>query len=146
MLVTAAFVLFTALLASADGSRTAGVTDVGASGVEIQAGYGKRMLSKTAKALSGALPSRKTPRYAGCSAEQQKEIVTAVKGARGYASAASTHLKSNPQGSTLYTRWFGTFDQSLYNVILGGFDVSSSSSLSEVNRLMYGKTALLQTV
>ncbi|CAE6527834.1 unnamed protein product [Rhizoctonia solani] len=122
MLVTAAFVLFTALLASADGSlslkpvgRTAGVTDIGASG-------GKRMLSKTAKALSGALPSRKTPRYAGCSAEQQKKIVTAVKGAQGYASAASTHLKSNSQGSTLYTRWFGTFDQSLYNVILGGFD------------------------
>ncbi|CAE7088864.1 unnamed protein product [Rhizoctonia solani] len=38
------------------------------------------------------------------------------------------HLKSNPSGSKLYTRWFGTFRHDLYAVVLERFSVSYISS------------------
>ncbi|KDN46895.1 hypothetical protein RSAG8_03972, partial [Rhizoctonia solani AG-8 WAC10335] len=140
MLVAATFVLFTALLVSADGSpplklvtRSAKITD-----------GGKRMISKGEKVLSNAFRSTKPLEYADCSAEQEKEIASAVKEAQAYASAAHQYLRSNPKGTILYTQWFGTFESAIYDKVIKSASVSSSSSALKLYSLIYSKTGTQQ--
>ncbi|QRV93188.1 peptidyl-Lys metalloendopeptidase [Ceratobasidium sp. AG-Ba] len=68
-----------------------------------------------AKALS------KRASYTGCSSTQQSQVSSAISSGQSYASSSYSHLTSNPSGSTRYTRWFGTFSTSRYNLVLNSF-------------------------
>ncbi|KAF8686554.1 Lysine-specific metallo-endopeptidase [Rhizoctonia solani] len=59
--------------------------------------------------------------YSGCTANQQGEIASAIESARGYATSSYDHLRSNPYGSSRYTRWFGRFSYNRYSLVLDSF-------------------------
>ncbi|KDN46872.1 hypothetical protein RSAG8_03949, partial [Rhizoctonia solani AG-8 WAC10335] len=137
MFVTTALVLFTAFLASADGSPSLNSvaqptknTDAGASKSNIQAGYGKFSIFKNVKVPTGAFWRSNGLRYSACSLQQKRTIASAVKKAQGYVRAASEHLESHPDGSPLYARWFGSFDEDIYSRL--------NTSISQIGELGAG--------
>ncbi|CAE6377872.1 unnamed protein product [Rhizoctonia solani] len=109
MLVTTAFILFTALLASADTSSSPRPIDQPA---------GVAKVTSTEAKIQGKLSSYPRGGYYGCSPRQEKELSRAIKEVQGYARSAYKDLKINPTGSPLYTRWFGSYQPSVYRSVL----------------------------
>ncbi|CAE6361584.1 unnamed protein product [Rhizoctonia solani] len=61
-------------------------------------------------------------RYIDCVPKQQLKLLEALNKVKQYASSSHNHLKSNPSGSTLYTKWFGQFSPERYARVLTSFD------------------------
>lgn len=55
--------------------------------------------------------------YTKCTTSQQNTLVTAHNNAKSIASKAQSHLAANPNGSSLYTYWFGTYSSSRFNTV-----------------------------
>ncbi|EUC59250.1 peptidyl-lys metalloendopeptidase, partial [Rhizoctonia solani AG-3 Rhs1AP] len=129
MFITAAFVLFTALLASAD-SAPPSMPINGPAGIDhVPAAKGKHFSLEKAHVSPKTSPLSKRARasYYDCSPGQKQQIISAVEEAQKYATAAYRHLKSNRNNSTLYTEWFGEYDHKSYNSVL-----KSSSKLRKL--------------
>jgi peptidyl-Lys metalloendopeptidase len=52
--------------------------------------------------------------YTKCTTTQQTTLQTAHANAITYSNKAINHINTNPNGSTLHTYWFGTYDSSRY--------------------------------
>ncbi|CAE6437764.1 unnamed protein product [Rhizoctonia solani] len=127
MFITAAFVLFTALLASADSAPPSMPINGPAGIVHVTGAEGKHSSFEKTKVSSKAVSPSMRLSYHACKGEEQKQIARAVKEAQKYAKAAYQHLKSNPNGSELLHHWFGGFDPERYQSIL-----KSSSTLRKL--------------
>ncbi|CAE6526722.1 unnamed protein product [Rhizoctonia solani] len=101
-----------------DSSLTDIYADVVAAEVKVQ---GKLASFKNAVVAPATSRMTKRASYTGCSSTQQSQIASAVSSGQSYASSSYSHLTSNPSGSTRYTRWFGTFATSRYNLVLNSF-------------------------
>jgi len=55
--------------------------------------------------------------YKKCTTTQQATLVTAHNNAISISGKAKSHLAANPNGSTLYTRWFGTYTQQRFSLV-----------------------------
>lgn len=67
-------------------------------------------------------PAPSDPAYNGCSNTQISTLNTAKSNALSISSKAVNHLAANPNGSTLYTYWFGTYTSSRFNTVDSHFD------------------------
>ncbi|CAE6468571.1 unnamed protein product [Rhizoctonia solani] len=121
MLVSAAFILFTALLASADHglphnfaipSIKSTLTDTHAKVAATKDKLQGPSSFKNTAVPWGASPSSRHGKYPSCSADQQIQIAKAISVAQRYVHSSVTYLKKwKLSGSPLYTRWFGAFDK-----------------------------------
>ncbi|EUC59265.1 peptidyl-lys metalloendopeptidase [Rhizoctonia solani AG-3 Rhs1AP] len=128
MFAAATFVLSAAFLVSAGrplslkhGTRlnNSSLTNDLAAEVQMQERFAS---SQSALDHFSASPLRKHALYVHCDANQIIQIVQAFKIAQKYADSSYNHLKSNPSGSDLYTKWFGSFDTDRYNRVLKSFN------------------------
>ncbi len=55
--------------------------------------------------------------YNKCTTTQQATLATAHNNAILISGKAKTHLANNPNGSSLYTRWFGTYTSTRFNLV-----------------------------
>lgn len=55
--------------------------------------------------------------YSKCTTSQQATLATAHNNAITISGKAKSHLAANPNGSTLYTRWFGTYTSTRFNLV-----------------------------
>jgi peptidyl-Lys metalloendopeptidase len=55
--------------------------------------------------------------YTKCTTTQQATMVTAHNNAISITGKAKSHLAANPSGSTLYTRWFGTYTSGRFSLV-----------------------------
>ncbi|MEW6367665.1 MAG: M35 family metallo-endopeptidase [Acidobacteriota bacterium] len=55
--------------------------------------------------------------YTKCTTSQQASMQTAHNSAVSISNKAISHLASNPNGSSLYTYWFGTYTSSRFNTV-----------------------------
>lgn len=55
--------------------------------------------------------------YSKCTTSQQATLATAHNNAITISGKAKSHLANNPNGSALYTRWFGTYTSTRFNLV-----------------------------
>ncbi|CAE6509038.1 unnamed protein product [Rhizoctonia solani] len=102
----------------ADSSLTDIYADVVAAEVKVE---GKLASFKNVAAAPAASRMSKRASYSSCSTTRQTQIASAITSGASYATDSYSHLTSNPSGSTRYTRWFGTWSSSRYNLALTSF-------------------------
>ncbi|KAG8741932.1 hypothetical protein FRC11_014576 [Ceratobasidium sp. 423] len=105
-------------IVEADSSLTDIYADVVAAEVQVK---GKLASFKNAIVTPAASRMSKRASYSSCSSTRQTQIASAITSAASYATDSYSHLTSNPSGSTRYTRWFGTWSSTRYNLALTSF-------------------------
>ncbi|EUC59245.1 2OG-Fe(II) oxygenase family protein [Rhizoctonia solani AG-3 Rhs1AP] len=126
MFAVAVSVLLTALLVSADRSLSPmlGIPPNNSSFINVTVAEAQIQHVFTENAVdhsSGHFLSKRA-RYIDCAPNQQVKLLEALRKVKQYASSSHNHLKSNPAGSTLYTKWFGQFSPERYARVLTTFD------------------------
>ncbi|KEP45500.1 putative peptidyl-lys metalloendopeptidase, partial [Rhizoctonia solani 123E] len=115
MFATAISILFTVLIVLAEHSLSANINTLLINGtltngtvpdVQMQENH---IHSNNAVYHPSGHSLSKRQSYVGCSLEKQTQIDDAIKMAKRYAKDSFNHLRSNPIGSDLYTKWFGVF-------------------------------------
>ncbi|KEP51509.1 peptidyl-lys metalloendopeptidase [Rhizoctonia solani 123E] len=148
------FMMFTPLLASAKVLLALNLTipSVDRPALKHRIQMEKPVSLKNAVVPPSVSLSSEGVKYSSCSPGQQAEIRKAIRVAQACAKSSFIHLKSNPSGSTLYTRWFGTFDKNLRGVTLLSFSrlrtypgtwtydcaCTDSELIAQVNPKQYG--------
>ncbi|CAE6469544.1 unnamed protein product [Rhizoctonia solani] len=102
----------------ADNTLTDIYADVVTAKVQVQ---GKLVSSKNVVIAPTMSRLSQYTSFSGCTATRQRQIASAISSAQNYAMSSYNHLTSNPSGSALYTRWFGTFLSSRYELVLDSF-------------------------
>lgn len=97
------------------------LTDVYADIIPAQVNVKGKLASHKAAVVPPAQLLSKRATYSSCSSTRQTQIASAITSAASYATDSYSHLTSNPSGSTRYTRWFGTWSSSRYNLALTSF-------------------------
>ncbi|PFH45487.1 hypothetical protein AMATHDRAFT_71656 [Amanita thiersii Skay4041] len=74
---------------------------------------------------------RKRTNFGGCTAEQEKTIRTAAALGSGLAKSSEVYLRATSEDKERYTTWFGTYNQSLHNLVLDNFAKISSNNFHQ---------------
>jgi peptidyl-Lys metalloendopeptidase len=69
--------------------------------------------------------------YNGCTTTQVNQLNTAKSNAGTMCSASIAHLAANPNGSTLYTYWFGTYASSRFNTVSNHYNALEDAFLHQ---------------
>jgi peptidyl-Lys metalloendopeptidase len=69
--------------------------------------------------------------YTKCTTSQQSQLQTAHANAITASGKSTSHLNSNPNGSTLYTYWFGTFSSSRFSTVKSHYAAISDAFVNK---------------
>jgi peptidyl-Lys metalloendopeptidase len=69
--------------------------------------------------------------YSSCTTTQQSTLNTAHNNAITISGKAKSHLAAYPNGSTLYTRWFGTYSSSRFSTVKSHFSAINDAFINK---------------